>query len=47
LHEIQEILSVSIFQKMPIKQAFSRVKPKNKQNVSSNQLTLFDLCLGQ
>jgi len=47
LHEIQEILSVSIFQKMPIKQAFSRVKPKNKQNASSNQLTLFDLCLGQ
>jgi transposase len=47
LHEIQEILSVSIFQKMPIKQAFSRIKPKNKRHVSCKQLNLFDLCSGQ
>ena len=47
LHEIQEILSVSVFQKMPIKQAFSRIKPKNERDTSCNQLSLFDLCLGQ
>jgi len=46
LHEIQEILSVSIFQKMPIKQAFSRIIPKNDDIRSCNQLYLFDLCSG-
>ena len=46
LHEIQEILSVSVFQKMPIKQAFSRIIPKYESNTASNQLNLFDLCLG-
>ena len=30
LHEIQEILKVTIFQKMPINQVFSKVKPKSK-----------------
>ena len=47
LHEIQEILSVSIFQKMPIKQAFSRIQPKIMRDNSYNQLNLFDLCSGQ
>ena len=47
LHEIQEILSVSIFQKMPIKQAFSRIQPKITRDNSYNQLNLFDLCSGQ
>jgi IS4 transposase len=47
LHEIQEIMSVSIFQKMPINQAFSRVRPKNIAHNPCKQLTLFDLCLGQ
>ena len=41
LHEIQEILSVSIFSKMPILQAFSKenTKPENKE--SCKQLSLF------
>jgi len=43
LHEIQEILSVSVFQKMPIKQAFSREKQKFPTDPSPNQLSLFDL----
>jgi transposase len=47
LHEIQEILSVSIFQKMPIKQVFSRIQPKNERDCTHNQLNLFDLCSGQ
>jgi transposase len=47
LHEIQEILSVSIFQKMPIKQVFSRIQPKNERDYTHNQLNLFDLCSGQ
>lgn len=41
LHEIQEILSVSVFQKMPILQAFSKTKQNLQNSISSNQLSLF------
>lgn len=41
LHEIQEILSVSVFQKMPILQAFSKTKPNLSNSIFSNQLSLF------
>ena len=41
MHEIQEILSASIFQKMPILQAFSRVDPNLLDSNFSNQLSLF------
>jgi hypothetical protein len=41
LHEIQEILSVSVFQKMPILQAFSKTRTNITEDASSNQLTLF------
>lgn len=41
LHEIQEILSASIFQKMPILQAFSKMNEKNRVGASCNQLKLF------
>jgi hypothetical protein len=43
LHEIQEILSVSVFQKMPVLQAFSKVKPKSIPEHSCNQFKLFEL----
>ena len=43
LHEIQEILSVSIFQKIPILQAFSKEAMKNESGQQYNQLKLFDL----
>ena len=41
LHEIQEILSVSVFQKMPILQAFSRMKSNLSSIDFANQLSLF------
>lgn len=41
LHEIQEILSASVFQKMPILQAFSRTEPILLDSTFSNQLSLF------
>ncbi len=41
LHEIQEILRVSVFQKMPIIQAFSKARPKSTAEESYNQLSLF------
>ena len=43
LHEVQEILSVSIFQKMPILRAFSKKRPKPTPNDFRNQRSLFDL----
>jgi len=43
LHEIQEILSVSIFQKIPLLQAFSRVRPKLEGKGEPKHPTLFDL----
>lgn len=41
LHEIQEILSASLFQKMPILRAFSKSRPKVITPPHSNQLVLF------
>ena len=41
MHEIQEILSASIFQKMPILQAFSRIGPNLFDSTVPNQLSLF------
>lgn len=41
LHEIQEILSASIFQKMPILQVFSKENSKNSNRPIYNQLSLF------
>ncbi len=41
MHEIQEILSASIFQKMPILQAFSRIELNLLESKFSNQLVLF------
>ena len=38
LHEIQEILSVSVFQKMPILQEFSKIKPKPASQELYNSL---------
>jgi transposase len=46
LHEIQEILRVSLFQKIPIFQVFSRQERKIAENETPNQLNLFDLNLG-
>ena len=43
LHEIQEILKVSAFQKMPILQAFSKTRPKSTDTGPANHPTLFDL----
>jgi len=43
LHEIQEILSASVFQKMPILQAFSNVKVKTEQPTTCNYPSLFNL----
>jgi len=47
MHEIQEILSASIFVKMPILSAFSRVHLKTDPPKSYNYPSLFDLTLGQ
>ena len=42
LHEIQEILSASIFQKMPILQVFSTVDTKTERPPFYNHPSLFD-----
>ena len=43
LGEIQEILSASIFQKMPLLQAFSNIKVKNERPEPCNYPSLFNL----
>jgi len=43
LHEIQEILSASIFQKMPLLQAFSNIEVEIDRPRTSNYPSLFDL----
>lgn len=43
LNEILQILSVSVFDKTPVDQLFMKIKTKNQQPPSSNQLNLFDL----
>jgi len=45
-HEIQEILRVSLFQKIPIFHVFSRQEQKTEENGTPNQLPLFNLNLG-
>jgi IS4 transposase len=42
-YEILQVLSVSLFEKMPILQAFSRNSPALEEADFSNQLKLFDL----
>jgi len=43
LHEIQEILRVSLFQKMPLLQAFSKESPKSIEDGNHNLMPLFEL----
>ena len=43
LNEILQILSVSVFDKTPVDQLLMKMKTKNQQPPSSNQLNLFDL----
>ena len=42
LYTILQILSVTLFEKTPILQAFSRTQCKNRENEMANQLSLFD-----
>lgn len=42
LYTLLQILSVTVFEKMPMQQAFQGSLYKNKETVISNQLTLFD-----
>jgi IS4 transposase len=41
MHEIQEILSASVFQKMPILQAFSDIEPEIEKPQTYNHPSLF------
>ena len=43
LHEILQILSVTLFEQVPISQAFGEAFSQNKSDVFSNQLNLWDL----
>lgn len=43
LYQILQILSVSLFEKTPLFQAFSQPKPPNPETPSHKQLSLFDL----
>ena len=43
LYPMSQILSLSLFEKMPLLQAFSHISPENEIDVSCNQLELFDL----
>jgi len=43
LYEILQVLSVSLFEKMPILQAFSPNSPAPEEVDFTNQLELFDL----
>ncbi len=42
LGEILQILSISLFEKMPLLQAFSLVCTQNNMSSNCNQLSLFD-----
>ena len=42
LYTILQILSVTLFEKTPILEALSTIQPQELENVSCNQLTLFD-----
>jgi hypothetical protein len=43
LYKILQILSVTLFEKMPILQAFGGTDPELSPDVAANQLSLFDL----
>jgi hypothetical protein len=43
LHEILQVLSLNLFEKVPILQALQRVESQNKSTAFSNQLNLLDL----
>ena len=42
LYTILQILSVMLFEKTPILEAFSIIQPQESERVECNQLTLFD-----
>ena len=41
LYTILQIFSISLFEKVPLSQFLSEIKPQNEENESSNQLVLF------
>ena len=43
LHEILQVLSVTLFEQVPILQAFGDAESQEKSDVFSNQLSLWDL----
>jgi hypothetical protein len=43
LHEILQVLSVNLFEKVPILRALQRVESQEKSIAFSNQLNLLDL----
>jgi hypothetical protein len=43
LHEILQVLSLNLFEKVPVLQALQRVEPQQKSIAFSNQLNLLDL----
>jgi hypothetical protein len=43
LHEILQLLSLNLFEKVPVLQALQRVESQQKSTVFSNQLNLLDL----
>ena len=43
LHQILQVLSVTLFEKTPILRAFQDIDSKEPRNAISNQLILFDL----
>jgi hypothetical protein len=45
LHEILQVLSVTLFEQVPILQTFRELESQEKSPVISNQLTLWDLYL--
>jgi hypothetical protein len=43
LYTILQILSISLFEKVPILQALSNIEPENENSLTANQLNLFNL----
>jgi len=43
LYPMSQILSLSLFEKTPLLQAFSQINPSDERETSCNQLNLFDL----
>lgn len=41
LHTLLQILSVTVFEKMPLTQAFSEIEPGDEQRILDKQLNLF------